>query len=311
MKCSGCLIGCLQFFRLSVTSLWEWLIDHDVVPGKMMCRKCQQPAKFLFYDFSFRCWRPRIVRKGSRMVKVQCTFHQSARKGSWLGNSLSSVIDIAHFCSLWLCTSYPKTVKLKRITGFTSLTVGNWTSACRETCISWASNPARRVGGQGTVVEVAEAKFGEKRYSLGRKKDVCWVIGGIQRGSSKIFLVHVDKQGKETLRRVLSENVLPGTSVINNCSNVYGTPSEQDSEQSDENHGLQFVLSNNSDADTRNAQRMLRRLRKFVPKGRKREQFQGYLAEYVFRQAYRPKERLHHFFVEASKVGSSRGSMIA
>lgn len=66
------------------------------------------------------------------------------------------------------------------------------------------------LGGEGKVVEIDEAKFGQRKYNKGRAVDGQWVFGGIERVSRKIFLVPVEKRDSTTLLKCIKEYIKPG-----------------------------------------------------------------------------------------------------
>lgn len=78
------------------------------------------------------------------------------------------------------------------------------------------------IGGPGTIIEVDEAKFGHRKYNRGPKVDGQWVVGGVQRGSSNIFLDVVPNRQQEILMDVIHRRILPGTTIITNGWRSYG-----------------------------------------------------------------------------------------
>ena len=68
-----------------------------------------------------------------------------------------------------------------------SITDSHYMQACGE----YLERVSEPLGGPGTIVEIDEAKFGRWKYHRGRYVDGHWVLGGIERGTDKMFLVPV------------------------------------------------------------------------------------------------------------------------
>ena len=54
--------------------------------------------------------------------------------------------------------------------------------------ISYLNSRNEKIGGPGKVVEIDEAKFGKRKYNRGRLIEGRWVLGGIERGTGRMFL---------------------------------------------------------------------------------------------------------------------------
>lgn len=73
-------------------------------------------------------------------------------------------------------------------------TACDWSSFCREIClISFVQNH-EQMGGVGFTVEIDESKFGKRKYWRGHKVDGCWVFGGLERESGRVFMEVVEKR---------------------------------------------------------------------------------------------------------------------
>lgn len=59
------------------------------------------------------------------------------------------------------------------------------------------------------------------KYNRGRCVDGMWVFGGIERDSSKCFLVPVPDRKKETLIALIKEWIEPGTIIYSDCWGPY------------------------------------------------------------------------------------------
>ena len=62
-----------------------------------------------------------------------------------------------------------------------------------EKCLNAIQHP-RQLGGPGKTVEIDESKFGKRKFYRGHHVEGCWVFGGIERESGKVFMEIVDKR---------------------------------------------------------------------------------------------------------------------
>ena len=70
----------------------------------------------------------------------------------------------------------------------------NWSSYCREVCLIAFVKSPRKIGGPSKTVEIDESKFGRRKFYRGHKVDGCWVFGGIERESGRVFMEVVEKR---------------------------------------------------------------------------------------------------------------------
>ena len=67
-------------------------------------------------------------------------------------------------------------------------------SYCREICLNAFIQHPRQLGGPDKTVEIDESKFGKRKFYRGHHVEGCWVFGGIERESGKVFMEIVDKK---------------------------------------------------------------------------------------------------------------------
>lgn len=116
----------------------------------------------------------------------------------------------------------------------------DWYNFCRDICEEhFLSNPIT-IGGPGKTVEIDESKFGKytyifmtdlytvlfscagkRKYNRGRQVDGHWVFGGIERGSSKAFMLVVPDRTKITLLPIIQQYIRPGTTIISDEWKAY------------------------------------------------------------------------------------------
>lgn len=149
---------------------------------------------------------------------------------------------------------------------------------------SMFSNP-EPVGGPGCTVEIDESKFGKRKYHKGHHVEGQWVFGGICRESGLCFMVPVKKRDSETLMPLIKQWILPGTTIISDCWRAYNNIIRQEGygySHLTVNHSLHYkdpdtgAHTNRIEGTWRPAKVM------YGSSGRRKENFNGYLAKYMF-----------------------------
>ena len=90
----------------------------------------------------------------------------------------------------------------------------DWFNFCRYVCGQYFLDHPIIIGGPGTVVEIDELKFGKRKYNRGRAINGQWVFGGIERGTTKSFMVVVEDRSASTLLPIIQQYIRPGTLII-------------------------------------------------------------------------------------------------
>lgn len=306
--CEG---GCILRTLRGVTSilndhekLVKMLVDHKVIKREYECEKCG--SKIEMNDkWEFKCRKRYEVSKGEKKkkVKMQCDFYKSARVDTWFGGSHLSVPDIIYFTALWCFVPHPRHALLEHELQVSSKTVVDWSNFCREVCIGWVHDNSEKLGGEGKIVEIDEAKFGRRKYNRGRVIEGHWVFGAIERESKKVFLRPVPSRDKETLLEIIKEWVLPGTTIISDFWKAYDCLNDEGYRHAKVNHSLNFVNPEDRSIFTQNIERIWRDARGGVPKyGRRDDHFVGYLAEFLFKRQHGLETRLHEFLLQAANL---------
>ena len=73
--------------------------------------------------------------------------------------------------------------------------------------------------------------------------DGCWVFGGIERESKKLFLTAVPDQSAATLIPIIKKFILPGTKIISHCWKSYDCLRTEGYVHGTVNHSVEFVNS--------------------------------------------------------------------
>lgn len=122
-------------------------------------------------------------------------------------------MQICRLVAYFVMTPPPRTELLMDEVSISEYTVVDWSSFLREVFFDLALNSphAGKIGGEGKVVEIDEAKFGKSKYNRGRVIEGQWIFGGFERGSKKIFLVPVPDRTADTLIKCIKEKIAPNT----------------------------------------------------------------------------------------------------
>ena len=99
-------------------------------------------------------------------------------------------------------------------------TVRAWGMFCRETMLAFLESCSEKSGPNQTV-EIDDSKFGWRKYHRGHPVQGQWVFGGVERGSSRLFLVPVPDRTADTLAAIIPDQIEPGTMVISDCWGAY------------------------------------------------------------------------------------------
>ena len=112
----------------------------------------------------------------------------------------------------------------------------DWFNFFRDVCGQHFVNHPIEIGGPGTVVEIDESKFGKRKYNRGRMVDGHWVFGGIERGTTKLFMVVVEDRSADTLIPIIQRFIRPGTLIISDEWHAYSTLSSLGYQHQTVNH---------------------------------------------------------------------------
>ncbi|KAG8232987.1 hypothetical protein J437_LFUL012634 [Ladona fulva] len=190
-----------------------------------------------------------------------------------------------------------------------STSFADWSNYVREVCREDLRNQEvggsiPKIGGEGLTVEVDETLLGRRKSCVGRPLMGQWVLGGIERGSRKVFLTVIPNRTADTLAQHIRRNISPGTTIITDCWKGYGFLSKDpDFNHLTVNHAENFV-DPATGAHTQNIERVWREVKSSIPKfGRRMDQVDGYLEAYQWMRMHSDRGmRLHHFFASVARV---------
>ena len=175
-------------YRRKIYATWNWrqrraymksTRRYRLIWNEMVCSTCHNNM--------------RLVRDATRIVKWNCsTCHssKSIRDGSFF--SWSQLIRILH----WWGMDVSNTIVMEE-TGVSETTLIDWNNFIRDVCFEYMTNHMLPIGGlddngEPHLVQVDESVFFKTKYNVGQRREIHWLIGGIQRGDhTKCFMTVV------------------------------------------------------------------------------------------------------------------------
>lgn len=140
---------------------------------------------------------------------------------------------------------------------------------------------SEKIGGPNKTVEIDESKFGLCKYQHGHAVRGQRVFGGVERESGKTFLVPVPDRTADILMGVVSAWIEPGTAVIRDCWAAYRDLEAHGLTHRTVNHSITFVDERNG-AHTNTIESTWRRVKAFLNRYRRKEEYLYHLAHYMF-----------------------------
>jgi transposase-like protein len=233
----------------------------------------------------------------------ECRKRRSIRNGSVFSRSRLSIEKILKIIYWWTTGSNQEFVS-KQV-GVSTHTIVDWFKVLRELCADSLLNSEETLGGHGKIIEVDEMKLGKRKFNRGKRVDGQWIFGMIERDNDpfKCGLIAVADRSELTLRPIIEGKVMPGTLVISDCwkSYCFLNASDQYTHQT-VNHSVEFKNSTTG-AHTNTIEGLWNNLRRSLPKyGTRRDLYDGYLAEFIFRKKWGGSDIFEKTLQELTKV---------
>lgn len=155
--------------------------------------------------------------------------------------------------------------------------------------------------GMPITVEIDESKYFHRKYHRGEWREGHWVFGGVERRSGKCFLVEVPDRRAHTLEALIVRYILPGTHIISDGWAAYANIENLNNgiyTHSVVNHRLNFVDPNDPETHTQSIENMWMRAKRKLRRqfGTRRELFESYLYEFMYRGRFE-KKKIQNFLV--------------
>ena len=148
---------------------YNYLVEVGFIdPSHVKCKQCKGTLSLQkndnFVDGGRFVCRNKID-IGSKLVKGNCTGTRTVRYNTWFYKSKLKVTEILLFTYFWW---YKVPLShVRREYSFSSRTIVDWASFCREVAIDEVLEHSVQIGGEGCIVEIDESKFGKSNlYSI-------------------------------------------------------------------------------------------------------------------------------------------------
>ncbi|XP_050519129.1 uncharacterized protein LOC126893204 [Diabrotica virgifera virgifera] len=199
--CTGWDVTFLEGSVMAVDreTILEFLYAHGVLKSTRKCGGYGSVLK-VNTEGKFKC--SKMVSK-NKQAKKRCGFTVSARKGTYFESAKLPIEKVFTLASILLWLNPPRYGFIRDNLKIAQQTVTDWYSFSREVFVSFAMKHLEKLGGEGSLIELDEAKFGKRKYNVRRIVDGVWVWGAIDRNSKKFFLVPVEKRDRDTLLGVI------------------------------------------------------------------------------------------------------------
>ena len=265
----------------------QWLAQHRLIRNNVDCGTCRRPMALVTRaecndGFSWRC--------------RQCDTRCSVRTGSFFANCDLTTDKIVMIMYYWL-----HEVKCKHVMLFESLrswdTIVNYNNYFRKECCEWLLTTNQLLGGfdangQSVVVEVDESYFFHRKYHRGRRRTGKWVVGLVERASGRCWMEVVVRRDARTLERIISNHVLPGTTIVTDAWRGYVNVAQLNNGVYDHAvivHAHEFVDSVHADIHTETIEGLWMQAKRKLrfQSGTSRGLFASYLGEFQWRNSHK------------------------
>jgi IS1 family transposase len=184
---------------------FDFLEENQIFYRRLKCPLCEAEMIRDLSQGYFRC------------PAHNCRKALSLRYGTFFyGSHLSSnrILLIAHEWAYKTPASY-----LCRKYNFSKKTITAFYQHLRILVGSTIEEERSIIGGENIVVEIDECKMGKRKYHRGHSVEGVWIFGGVEReNTDNVFFVKVDNRNKETLQRLILENIKRGSII---CSDMW------------------------------------------------------------------------------------------
>ena len=166
-------------------------------------------------------------------------------------------------------------------------TVCNWTNYVREIYGEYFNLESPSIGGSGIIVQIDESQVCKRKYHRGRVlvNQNVWVVGGIDEDGN-IFQVLTEVRNQATLESIISQYVLPGSTIWTDLWAGYNNLNLLGYRHDTVNHSIEFRTSDGVHTNRIEAiWGAIKRKYRYIT-NKKSELMGSYLAGYQFKKTF-------------------------
>lgn len=292
--CSGCAISYSESKEYSCERVFDFLLKHGVLTNSLKCPNCGGNAKLTECRRILRCHR---YRKEKRK-KSDCDFSRFVRHGTFLHQSKLPESSFFRLVSAVLWLLPPRNTVILQDGTIKEHHLIDCFLSLREVFIDAVSTNSKKLGGKNQLVELAEAKWKSDNVKGGLWD---WAFGAIEHKSGETFLAPVEHHNLESLKKIISEKINPGTIIVTSCTNSFTSEELEDLQK---NLRVSFILPADSSISAVIKHHWAEVRKGFINLSSKRPPNSiDQLAEYLFKSKHPIlADRIHAFFVAAGML---------
>lgn len=100
-----------------------------------------------------------------------------------------------------------------------------------------------KLGGSGAIIEIDETLIGKRKFNKGRQIEGKWVLGMVERntGNVRLAICPNNKRDKNTLHRLIAENINIGSTIHTDMWKGYSGVSDNGFRHKTVNHSFNFI----------------------------------------------------------------------
>jgi transposase-like protein len=136
---------------------------------------------------------------------------------------------------------------IRYITHINTKTISRLLKRTAKFLIPKVMNCQDKIGGNNSVVEIDESKFGKRKYNRGHRVEGVWILGMIEKtGQKRIRLLTLENRTKDGLLELIKQHVKQDTIIYTDGRKGYNGLNEYFSGHFVVNHSIHFVDPNTS-----------------------------------------------------------------
>jgi len=190
----------------STTDVIEWLARFSLLANEMSCPNCSSLMRVNNYSTS--------ASDGMRWKCRNDGTRRSIHHGSFLSQSNLPLKTLVQFIILYSLV-HPLNFIIEQLEIGTHAAV-DWAHFLCEIAGQWIFENQQPIGGPGTIVEIDESLFMQRKYHRGEHNPHDWYLGLIERGNMQnlILLLVFNDCSHAHLKPMIQQYILPGTHII-------------------------------------------------------------------------------------------------